>query len=177
MSELTVRDITNLGKDGSLVMEDRSEDGGVGKNLKIFLKSESKSVPFFSNQVYLTVIYRKRQFNYVPQTQPGRFNYMPQPQQPRFPQPQPGDRGSIGVTVNKDQGRGPQIRTEAQGRIYTSQNGNWRVDGNGYHEAGRGRKPDYGVGVKVEGRFRREVEDERSADEQIEENVEFSGRE
>lgn len=80
----------------------------------------------------------------------------PKPQQPN----QPGDRGSVGVTINADKGRGPQIRTDAQGNIYKSRDGNWRVDGTGYHEAGRGRKPDYGVGVKVEGRFRRDVLDE-----------------
>lgn len=84
----------------------------------------------------------------------------------------PQDRGSVGVSVNKDQGRGPQVRTDAQGNIYTSDNGNWRVDGNAYHEAGRGRKPDFGGGISITGRFRREVKDE-----QIEEDLEASERE
>jgi len=75
-----------------------------------------------------------------------------------FPSPSQGNHGSWGVSVNKDKGRGPQVRTEAQGNIYTSPNGNWRVDGQGHHEFGKGRKPDYGVGVQVQGRFRRETD-------------------
>jgi len=69
--------------------------------------------------------------------------------------------------VNKDKGRGPQVRTEGTGNIYSSRDGNWRVDGHGHHEAGKGRKPDYGAGVSVTGRWRRDTEDNEEIGEDI----------
>jgi len=39
-----------------------------------------------------------------------------------------------------------------------------KVDGHGHHEFGKGRKPDYGGGVKVHGRWRRETDDEELGD-------------
>lgn len=69
----------------------------------------------------------------------------------------PADRGTWDVGVTKGKGGKAQVYGEGKGNIYTSKNGKWRVDAGGRWDAGRGRKPGYGGGISVSGRWRREA--------------------
>jgi len=76
---------------------------------------------------------------------------------PNAPVPTPRKKGNVGVDIHRERGVGTVVRGQVEGNIYSSPNGNTRVDAHGhwsrvYDGPARGQR-DYGGGISISHRW------------------------